>query len=202
VTRDSWAPPTCASPIGFGAWAIAGRLRLRWGRRTIRFGAADSPAIDAGINWIDTAAVYGLGRIRARRRLASGLGSSRRPTSSRSARSCGTPGRDFPLPQAASVRKELEDSSAGSSPTPSTLQIHWSKPWDSGACARHRRGLEHAGRLQKEGKVRTSRCRTSTSPKWSASARRAHREPAASLLDAAPRIEATSCLIAWRTASA
>jgi aryl-alcohol dehydrogenase-like predicted oxidoreductase len=48
--------------IGFGAWAIGGAWNFGWGKtddsesiRAIRKG------IDVGINWIDTAAVYGLG---------------------------------------------------------------------------------------------------------------------------------------------
>jgi aryl-alcohol dehydrogenase-like predicted oxidoreductase len=51
------------TPIGFGAWAIGGSgWEFAWG------GQDDSDsieaiheALDAGINWIDTAAVYGLG---------------------------------------------------------------------------------------------------------------------------------------------
>jgi aryl-alcohol dehydrogenase-like predicted oxidoreductase len=51
------------SPIGFGAWAIGGGdWAFAWGPQD----DADSveaihKAIDLGINWIDTAAVYGLG---------------------------------------------------------------------------------------------------------------------------------------------
>ena len=51
------------TPMGFGAWAIGGGdWAFGWGRQD----DADSiatihEAIDLGINWIDTAAVYGLG---------------------------------------------------------------------------------------------------------------------------------------------
>ncbi|MDH4068918.1 MAG: aldo/keto reductase [Ignavibacteria bacterium] len=48
--------------IGFGAWAVGGAWNFGWGKtddtesiRAIRHG------IELGINWIDTAAVYGLG---------------------------------------------------------------------------------------------------------------------------------------------
>ena len=51
------------SAIGFGAWAIGGDWEYGWGPQD------DEESIDAihravalGINWIDTAAVYGLGR--------------------------------------------------------------------------------------------------------------------------------------------
>lgn len=48
--------------IGFGAWAIGGAWQFGWGKaddaESIR---AIHQAIDSGINWIDTAPVYGLG---------------------------------------------------------------------------------------------------------------------------------------------
>jgi aryl-alcohol dehydrogenase-like predicted oxidoreductase len=50
------------TPVGFGAWAIGGPWKFGWGPvdddesvEAIRH------AVDRGINWIDTAAVYGLG---------------------------------------------------------------------------------------------------------------------------------------------
>src|ERR1700692_602615 len=51
------------TPIGFGAWAIGGSgWEFGWGGQ----GGSDSitphhEALESGINWIDTAAVYGLG---------------------------------------------------------------------------------------------------------------------------------------------
>ena len=48
--------------IGFGAWAVGGAWEHGWGKtddaESIR---AITRALDLGINWIDTAAVYGLG---------------------------------------------------------------------------------------------------------------------------------------------
>jgi aryl-alcohol dehydrogenase-like predicted oxidoreductase len=51
------------TPIGFGAWAIGGGgWEFAWGAQDDRDSiAAIHEALDAGINWIDTAAVYGLG---------------------------------------------------------------------------------------------------------------------------------------------
>jgi aryl-alcohol dehydrogenase-like predicted oxidoreductase len=51
------------TPIGFGAWAIGGSgWEFGWGSQADRDSvAAIREALDAGINWIDTAAVYGLG---------------------------------------------------------------------------------------------------------------------------------------------
>jgi aryl-alcohol dehydrogenase-like predicted oxidoreductase len=51
------------TPIGFGAWAIGGSgWEFAWGAQDDRDSiAAIHEALNAGINWIDTAAVYGLG---------------------------------------------------------------------------------------------------------------------------------------------
>src|SRR5947209_8389878 len=51
------------TPIGFGAWAIGGGgWEFAWGAQDDSTSiAAIREALDAGINWIDTAAVYGLG---------------------------------------------------------------------------------------------------------------------------------------------
>jgi aryl-alcohol dehydrogenase-like predicted oxidoreductase len=51
------------TPIGFGAWAIGGSgWQFAWGAQDDRDSiAAIHEALSAGINWIDTAAVYGLG---------------------------------------------------------------------------------------------------------------------------------------------
>jgi len=51
------------TPIGFGAWAIGGGgWAFAWGAQDdAQSVAAIHEAIDLGINWIDTAAVYGLG---------------------------------------------------------------------------------------------------------------------------------------------
>src|SRR5713226_6167129 len=52
------------TPIGFGAWAIGGGgWEFAWGSQDDRDSiAAIREALDAGVNWIDSAAVYGLGR--------------------------------------------------------------------------------------------------------------------------------------------
>jgi aryl-alcohol dehydrogenase-like predicted oxidoreductase len=51
------------TPIGFGAWAIGGSgWEFAWGGQDDADSvAAIREALDSGINWIDTAAVYGLG---------------------------------------------------------------------------------------------------------------------------------------------
>jgi len=52
------------TPIGVGAWAIGGGgWEFGWGAQDdAQSVAAIHAALDAGMNWIDTAAVYGLGR--------------------------------------------------------------------------------------------------------------------------------------------
>lgn len=51
------------TPLGFGSWAVGGGgWQFGWGSQDDRESvAAISRALDLGINWIDTAAVYGLG---------------------------------------------------------------------------------------------------------------------------------------------
>ena len=51
------------TPIGVGAWAIGGGgWQFGWGPQDDNESiAAIRSALDKGINWIDTAAVYGLG---------------------------------------------------------------------------------------------------------------------------------------------
>jgi aryl-alcohol dehydrogenase-like predicted oxidoreductase len=51
------------TPIGFGAWAIGGgNWEFAWGPQDDQESvAAIHRALDLGVNWIDTAAIYGLG---------------------------------------------------------------------------------------------------------------------------------------------
>ena len=57
-TSDMWL-----TPIGFGAWAVVGgNWAMSWGPQDDNASiAAIHKAIDLGVNWIDTAAIYGLG---------------------------------------------------------------------------------------------------------------------------------------------
>jgi aryl-alcohol dehydrogenase-like predicted oxidoreductase len=48
--------------VGFGSWAVGGDWAVGWGSQDDRDSiAAIRHAIEIGINWIDTAAIYGLG---------------------------------------------------------------------------------------------------------------------------------------------
>jgi aryl-alcohol dehydrogenase-like predicted oxidoreductase len=62
-TRQLGSSDLHITPIGFGAWAIGGSgWEFAWGAQDDRDSiSAIREALDAGVNWIDTAAVYGLG---------------------------------------------------------------------------------------------------------------------------------------------
>ena len=50
------------TPLGFGAWAVGGEWKFGWGPQSDNDSiAAIHKALELGMNWIDTAAVYGLG---------------------------------------------------------------------------------------------------------------------------------------------
>ena len=50
------------TPIGLGAWAIGGEWRFGWGHQDdVESIATIKRAVALGLNWIDTAAIYGLG---------------------------------------------------------------------------------------------------------------------------------------------
>lgn len=62
-TRQLGSSDLYITPIGFGAWAIGGSgWEFAWGEQDDHESIATiREALDHGINWIDTAAVYGLG---------------------------------------------------------------------------------------------------------------------------------------------
>ena len=50
------------TPVGFGAWAVGGSWKFGWGEQDDSDSvAAIHRALELGVNWIDTAAAYGLG---------------------------------------------------------------------------------------------------------------------------------------------
>ncbi len=51
------------TPVGLGAWAIGGgEWKYGWGSQDDRASiAAINRAVELGLNWIDTAAIYGIG---------------------------------------------------------------------------------------------------------------------------------------------
>lgn len=61
-TRTLGSSTLSLTPIGLGAWAIGGEWRFGWGHQDDSESIATiRRAIALGLNWIDTAAIYGLG---------------------------------------------------------------------------------------------------------------------------------------------
>jgi len=159
-TRQLGTTDLHITPIGFGAWAIGGPdYAFGWGPQDDADSiAAIHRALDGGINWIDTAPVYGLGRSeRVVARALKSAGSSRRPyVFTKCSLVWDEQGTISHSLRAASVRKELEDSLRRLETDVIDLyQIHWSKPWGLEAPAPDiEEGWSAVAALQKEGKVR------------------------------------------------
>ncbi len=143
------------TPVGYGAWAIGGSgWEFAWGPQNDDDSiAAIQRSLDLGINWIDTAAVYGLGHSEemVARALAGWQG--RRPYVFTK---CGLrwngQGRVYRSLEAASVRQECEESLRRLRIDVIDLyQIHW-PPEDDGPDLEE--GWAVLDALQREGKVR------------------------------------------------
>src|SRR6266446_339394 len=139
------------TPIGFGAWAIGGSgWEFGWGEQDDKASvAAIHRALELGINWIDTAAVYGMGHSEEIVALALRTWPGRRPYVFTK---CGLrwdeQGYVHRNLKADSIRRECEDSLRRLNVDVIDLyQIHW--PTDD-----LEEGLGAITRLQKEGKVR------------------------------------------------
>jgi len=143
------------TPIGYGAWAAGGPgWDFAWGAQDDSDSiAAIHRALELGVNWIDTAAVYGVGHSEeiVARALKDWRG--KRPyIFTKCSMRWDSQGRVSKVHRAESIRQECEDSLGRLQVGVIDLyQIHW-PPEDNGA------GLEEAWKtladLQKEGKVR------------------------------------------------
>lgn len=138
--------------IGVGAWAIGGGgWEFGWGEQDDNDSiAAIRTAIDAGVNWIDTAAVYGLGH--SEEIVGKALsGVSKKPyIFTKCERRWNENRKIFPSLKADSIRKECEDSLRRLKMDVIDLyQIHWPEP-----DAEIEEGWTEMARLQEEGKVR------------------------------------------------
>ena len=143
------------TPIGFGSWAIGGAdWAYSWGPQDDADSiAAIHRALELGVNWIDTAAVYGLGHSEEVVARALKTWKGARPyVFTKCVLVWDKVGQITPTFSADSIRKECEASLRRLQVAAIDLyQIHW-PPQDNGP------GLEEAWQtlasLQKEGKVR------------------------------------------------
>lgn len=140
------------TPLGFGAWAIGGGdWAFGWGPQDDRDSiAAIREALDLGVNWIDTAPVYGLGR--SEEVVAKALaGVSRRPLVFTKCGRVWDERREIGKRlAAASVRAECEASLRRLRVERIDLyQIHWPEPDED-----VEEGWAECARLKDEGKVR------------------------------------------------
>jgi len=143
------------TPVGFGAWAIGGSgWEFAWGRQDDTDSiAAIFRALELGVNWIDTAAVYGTGHSEEIVAEALKQWKGKRPyLFTKCVLRWDENRKVYPDHSAASVRKECEDSLRRLQTDVIDLyQMHW-PPRDNGP------GLEEAWQamndLKKEGKVR------------------------------------------------
>ena len=142
------------TPIGFGAWAIGGTgYEYAWGVQDDKDSIAGiHRALDLGINWIDTAAAYGLGYSEEIVARALKDWSGPRPYIFTK---CGLrwdqDGKIFKVLEAESIRRECEDSLRRLQvDTIDLYQIHW--PTD--VPAEIDAAWEVLAKLQREGKLR------------------------------------------------
>lgn len=140
------------TPIGFGAWAIGGGdWEYAWGSQDDKDSiAAIHKALDLGINWIDTAAVYGLGH--SEKVVAEALkGRSEKPLIFTKCSLVWNENREISSTlKAASVRLEVEDSLRRLQVDCIDLyQIHWPEPENE-----IEEGWQLLTELKAEGKVR------------------------------------------------
>src|SRR6202035_1632111 len=138
------------TPVGFGAWAIGGSgWEFGWGEQDDKASiAAIHRALELGVNWIETAAVYGMGH--SEEVVAAALKSwpgSRPYVFTKCGLLWDDQGYVHRNLNAASIRRECENSLRRLKVDAIDLyQIHWpSEDLEE--------GWEEMARLQKEGKV-------------------------------------------------
>ncbi len=143
------------TPVGYGAWAVGGSgWQFAWGSQDDNDSiAAIHRALELGVNWIDTAAVYGLGH--SEEVVARALKSWTGPRPYIFTK-CGlrwdAQGNVQKLLSADSIRREVEDSLRRLSLEVIDLyQIHWPPDPDSSALEE---GWSTLADLKREGKVR------------------------------------------------
>ena len=141
------------TPIGFGAWAIGGgNWEFAWGPQDDNESIeAIHRALDLGINWIDTAAIYGLGHSEEMVGKALKGYSGSKPYVFTKCSMRWHPDRSiYRSLKSASVREEVDASLRRLQvETVDLYQIHWPNPEEE-----IEEGWETLARLKEEGKVR------------------------------------------------
>lgn len=140
------------TPVGIGSWAIGGGgWKFAWGSQDDNESiAAIRRGLEKGINWIDTAAIYGMGH--SEEMVAKALeGIGTRPyIFTKCERRWNADGTIYPSLKAESIRKECEDSLRRLKVDAIDLyQIHWPEPEQE-----IEEGWAEMAKLQQEGKVR------------------------------------------------
>ena len=151
-TRQLGKSDLLITPMGIGAWAMGGGgWTWSWGPQNDNDSVtAIHEALDRGINWIDTAAVYGLGHSEEVVKQAL-YGRNHRPyIFTKCERTWDKNGKISGTLKAASIRRECEDSLRRLGVEVIDLyQIHWPEP-----DADNEEGWTEMARLKDEGKVR------------------------------------------------
>ena len=140
------------TPIGFGTWAIGGGgYQFGWGPQDDEQSiAAIHHALDLGINWIDTAAVYGLGHAEEIVGRALKNRTERPYVFTKCSRVWNDNGEISGNLKAQSIRRECEASLRRLQTEVIDLyQMHWPNPEQD-----IEEGWEAMAKLQQEGKVR------------------------------------------------
>jgi aryl-alcohol dehydrogenase-like predicted oxidoreductase len=154
ITKQLGNSDMFITPVGFGSWAVGGSgWQFAWGKQNDNDSiAAIHRALELGVNWIDTAAVYGLGHSEeiVARALASRPG-PRPYVFTKCGLRWDTQGRPHEVLKAASIQQECEDSLRRLRVDSIDLyQIHW--PVDD--TKELEEGWSAMAKLQREGKVR------------------------------------------------
>jgi aryl-alcohol dehydrogenase-like predicted oxidoreductase len=148
------------TPIGFGAWAVGGgEYAFGWGPQDDEDSVgAIHRAIDGGINWIDTAPVYGLGRSeRVVAKALASLGASRRPcVFTKCSLVWDDKGAISHSISPASLKKEVDASlSRLGTDVIDLYQMHWPEPFGGdGSAPDIEEGWSALVELKKAGKLR------------------------------------------------
>jgi aryl-alcohol dehydrogenase-like predicted oxidoreductase len=143
------------TPVGFGAWAIGGvGYDFGWGPQEDADSiAAIHRALELGVNWIDTAAVYGIGHSEEMVARALKEWKGARPhVFTKCAMRWDAKGKVTKVHKADSIRQECEDSLRRLEVDVIDLyQIHW-PPEDNGTALEE--SWQAMAELQQQGKVR------------------------------------------------